>query len=167
MREQTWVDADGTAVGGRDYAMFVCLEAAFGWAFTAETPVVSGAVIDDQNLLKVQDHLELNVTARHVTDGTSRRTETVLTPATATAEGTKEICVYCAGGCGEIVERYTETIPATGEPDTPDDPADPDSPADDGLCKWCGKDHSVNFWQKIVGFFHSVIYFFAHLFGKR
>ena len=38
---------------------------------------------------------------------------------------------------------------------------------DDGLCKWCGKDHSGSFRQKIVGFFHRIFYFFAHLFGLR
>ena len=42
----------------------------------------------------------------------------------------------------------------------------PDEPQDDGLCKWCGEPHT-GFWGKIVGFFHSIIYFFAHLFGKR
>ena len=36
----------------------------------------------------------------------------------------------------------------------------------DNLCKWCEKDHSGSFWQKIVGCFHSILYFFAHLFGK-
>jgi hypothetical protein len=32
---------------------------------------------------------------------------------------------------------------------------------------WCGKDHTATFWQRIVGFFHSILYFFAHLFGRR
>lgn len=36
----------------------------------------------------------------------------------------------------------------------------------DGLCKWCGERHE-GFWGKIIGFFHSVAYFFAHLFGRR
>lgn len=34
------------------------------------------------------------------------------------------------------------------------------------LCKFCGKDHSGNIWQKFVGFLHKIFYFFAHLFGK-
>ena len=33
-------------------------------------------------------------------------------------------------------------------------------------CKWCGEDHE-GFFGKIVGFFHSVLYFFAHLFGLK
>ncbi|MCR5783195.1 MAG: hypothetical protein K6G90_10740 [Clostridia bacterium] len=32
-------------------------------------------------------------------------------------------------------------------------------------CKWCGKPHK-GFWGMIVGFFHKIAYFFAHLFGK-
>ena len=75
-----------------------------------------------------------------------------------------------ACGCGEVVERYTETIPATGEPDTPDeptDPTDPDTPSGDNLCKWDNVDHGTSFRGRIIKFFHSVLYFFAHLFGRR
>ncbi|MBR4745058.1 MAG: InlB B-repeat-containing protein [Oscillospiraceae bacterium] len=166
-----WVDGvSGTAVGGQDYQMYVCLNATLHRGFTKEIPVVSGAAIDEYDTSAIQDSLFLSVTAQHYVDETSRRTENVVTPATATQAGVKEICVYCAGGCGEVVERYTETIPATDEPDTPDDPAepaDPDTPSGSGLCKWCEKDHSGSFWQRIVGFFHSVLYFFAHLFGRR
>ena len=43
--------------------------------------------------------------------------------------------------------------------------AEGDVPAN--LCKWCEQDHSGSVWQKIVGFFHSILYFFAHLFGQR
>lgn len=109
-------------------------------------------------------------TLQHYTDETSRRTETEITSATATNAGTKEICVYCAGGCGEVVERYTETIPVTGEPDTPDeptDPTDPDSPSGNNICKWDDVDHGTSFWGRPVKFFHSILYFFAHLFGRR
>ena len=56
-------------------------------------------------------------------------------------------------------KRYADL---KAEAEKPDEPSQ-----DDGLCKWCGKDHSVNFWQKIVGFFHRIFYFFAHLFGAR
>ena len=35
--------------------------------------------------------------------------------------------------------------------------------ADSGVCKWCGEVHE-GFWGGIVGFFHDVFYFFAHLF---
>lgn len=38
--------------------------------------------------------------------------------------------------------------------------------SDDGnRCKYCGQVHE-GFWGKIVGFFHKIAYFFAHLFGK-
>lgn len=32
-------------------------------------------------------------------------------------------------------------------------------------CKYCGQVHE-GFWGKFVGFFHKIVYFFAHLFGK-
>ncbi|MBR5427507.1 MAG: hypothetical protein IK118_04105 [Clostridia bacterium] len=47
-----------------------------------------------------------------------------------------------------------------------ENPAGPDEPAGDNVCKWCGKVHT-GFWQKIVGVFHTILYFFAHLFGTR
>ena len=34
-------------------------------------------------------------------------------------------------------------------------------------CQFCGKDHSGNLWQKCIGLLHKVLYFFAHLFGKK
>jgi hypothetical protein len=37
----------------------------------------------------------------------------------------------------------------------------------EGLCQFCGKDHSGNLWQKFVGFVHRILYFFAHLFGMK
>lgn len=37
----------------------------------------------------------------------------------------------------------------------------------ENLCKFCGKDHSGNLWQKFVGFMHKIFYFFAQLFGRR
>ena len=33
-------------------------------------------------------------------------------------------------------------------------------------CKWCGKVHT-GFFGKLIEFFHNILYFFAHLFGKR
>ena len=43
----------------------------------------------------------------------------------------------------------------------------PDEPSDGkNVCKYCGEDHSGSFWQRIVGFFHNIFYFFAHLFGR-
>lgn len=37
----------------------------------------------------------------------------------------------------------------------------------EGLCKWCHKDHSGNLWQRFVGFIHRILYFFAHLFSRK
>ena len=42
----------------------------------------------------------------------------------------------------------------------------PGSEENENLCKFCGKDHSGNIWQKFIGFLHKVFYFIAHLFGK-
>ncbi len=51
-------------------------------------------------------------------------------------------------------ETYTDTVEKT-------------IPAlDDVLCKWCGQRHE-GFFGKILGFFHNIAYFFAHLFGRR
>lgn len=36
----------------------------------------------------------------------------------------------------------------------------------EGLCKFCHKDHSGSIWQKIIGFFHKIFYFFTQLFAK-
>lgn len=52
-----------------------------------------------------------------------------------------------------------ESFDLTGISVTTPDGTDPDA----DLCKLCHKDHSGNFLQKIVGAFHKVIYFFAHL----
>ncbi len=70
--------------------------------------------------------------------------------------------------------RYAELKAAAKTPDTPDEPGtptqpdDPPTPADgENLCKYCGEDHGTSFWGKIVKFFHSILYFFAHLFGRK
>ena len=74
-------------------------------------------------------------------------------------------------GCGAVLTAQQE-IPATGEhADTDNDGlcdvcgAQIDQPPQEiSLCKWCGRDHSGSFWQKITGFFHWI---FAVLFGAR
>ena len=76
------------------------------------------------------------------------------------------------GGKTYTTETENITVPgtATGAPDqptNPDTPSQPSNPSGNGKCKWCGKDHSVSFWQRIVGFFHTILYFWAHLFGRR
>ena len=37
----------------------------------------------------------------------------------------------------------------------------------ESLCKYCHQDHSGNLWQKFIGFIHRILYFFAHLFGRK
>ena len=68
--------------------------------------------------------------------------------------------------CGRTIERG-ETIPATGgTPDTPD-PSDPSGLSGDNICKWDDKDHGTSFWGRLVKFFHTILWFFAHLFGLK
>ena len=87
-------------------------------------------------------------------------------PFAAAEGGTPDFSV-----CGTVLEAQ-QSIPAKGHTDADSDGKCDSCGAkinglDDGLCKWCGKDHSGSFWQKIVGFFHRIFYFFAHLFGIR
>ena len=64
---------------------------------------------------------------------------------------------------GRVV--YTATVTFEGRTYT--DTMEKTLPSlNEGRCKWCGERHE-GFWGKIVGFFHSILYFFAHLFGKR
>ena len=67
-------------------------------------------------------------------------------------------------GSAYTTETENITVPgtATGESDQP---GTPDTPSGDA-CRWCGKTHS-GFWGGLVKFFHSIVYFFAHLFGRR
>ena len=58
--------------------------------------------------------------------------------------------------------RYAELKAAAEAPTNPDQPS-----GGKGKCKWCGKDHTVSFGQRIVGFWHTIFYFWAHLFGLR
>ena len=60
---------------------------------------------------------------------------------------------------------YTATVEFEGNTYT--DTLEKSIPAlNEGLCKWCGERHE-GFFGRILGFFHSVAYFFAHLFGRR
>ncbi len=58
---------------------------------------------------------------------------------------------------GLIVTAVWEEIPAEEQTD---------DASGDSLCKWCGEKHTGAF-GKVLGFFHSILYFFAHLFGRR
>ena len=44
---------------------------------------------------------------------------------------------------------------------------DPDTPSGGHTCPWDGVDHGTSFWGRIVRFFHSILWFFAHLFGLK
>ena len=37
---------------------------------------------------------------------------------------------------------------------------------DDGACPLCGKTHNGSIWDRVVGFFHGLIWFFTHLFVR-
>ncbi len=80
--------------------------------------------------------------------------------ATATEDGYTgdTICSVC-----QAPLATGEVIPATGGQE--EDPGDQPS-GGENLCKWCGQPHN-GFFGKLVGFFHSILYFFAHLFGRR
>lgn len=67
------------------------------------------------------------------------------------------------------LDRQTVTVTLTvkGEKTTPDTPDTPDAPSDENLCKWDNVDHGTSFLGKLTKFFHTVLYFFAHLFGLK
>lgn len=93
-------------------------------------------------------------------------------PATETSEGEGTYTATVVYDGKTYTDEYKVTLPKLDPAADPDEPAaDPDDPSGNGdadkLCKWCGKDHSGSFWQRIVGFFHKIFYFFAHLFGLR
>ena len=77
-------------------------------------------------------------------------------------EGQQEL-VTNYGALTAAEDRYAEL---NDDPGHTDPTEDPDEPAGENLCKWCGEAHE-GVWGKLVGFFHSILYFFAHLFGKR
>jgi hypothetical protein len=81
---------------------------------------------------------------------------------TAEKEGSLQLVVYCAH-CGNELSRKTVAVPKL-TPAQADQP-DPTPAGSNDLCKYCGKDHSGSFFGRIVGFFHSILYFFSHIFG--
>ena len=90
------------------------------------------------------------------------------TAATVDAEGGYDTVVYCAI-CGEELSCVHVTLEKLSpDPTEPADPIDPTDSSDteNGPCKYCGRDHSGSFIQRIIGIFHLILYFFAHLFGK-
>ena len=104
-------------------------------------------------------------------------TSAIISEATEDADGLERFTATVEFEGKTYSDIYDKAIPyesgdpdEPGEPDTPDGPDTPDEPDEpsqgDGLCKWCGEPHT-GFWGKIVAFFHSIFYFFAHLFGLR
>ena len=53
------------------------------------------------------------------------------------------------------------------EPTQPGQPEQPTEPEEANLCKWDNKDHGTSFGGRLTAFFHSILWFFAHLFGLR
>ena len=87
----------------------------------------------------------------------------IVSKATADEEGLARFTATISFGGATFTDTFDKTIPVI----TPDDPTDPDKPSDGkNLCKYCGEDHGTSFWGKIVAFFHAILYFFAHLFGR-
>ncbi|MBR0509326.1 MAG: right-handed parallel beta-helix repeat-containing protein [Clostridia bacterium] len=141
-------------------AAFACPHASYtltGWSWaedysSATATFACGACGDEQNV-----------------PGTV--TEVEVSAATATAD---KVVKYTASltfnGKTYTTETGNVTLPgtATGEPDTPPtEPIDPDTPTGSNICKWDNMDHGTSIWGRLVKFFHSILYFFAHLFGRR
>ena len=63
-------------------------------------------------------------------------------------------------GCGAVLTAQ-KTIPATGEHIDKNNDGRCDGC---NMCKWCGKVHSVDFWQRITEFFHRI---FTVIFGAK
>ena len=65
------------------------------------------------------------------------------------------------------LKAQAETPADPTDPGNTTEPTDPDTPSGDNVCKWDNVDHGTSFWGRLVRFFHSILYFFAHLFGRR
>ncbi|MBQ6065886.1 MAG: InlB B-repeat-containing protein, partial [Clostridia bacterium] len=92
-------------------------------------------------------------------------TNRVTAEPTATAEGKRVYTATAEFNGQTYTDTKEEILPATGTPDEPDPHTDPDQPSGEKRCKWCDQVHT-GFWGSIVGFFHAILYFFAHLFGR-
>ena len=83
---------------------------------------------------------------------------------------TEEILTEPAIG-EEGLARYTATVEFEGVTYTDSAefslPALPEPPDESKLCKYCHKDHGATPVGRIIGFFHSILYFFSNLFGKK
>lgn len=89
-------------------------------------------------------------------------TSTVTTPATCTTPGVRTYTCDCS-------DTYTESIPALGHVDEGNDghcDRCGEQMQGDEYCPQCGKIHNGGFFDKIVGFFHRIIYRLTHLFKR-
>ncbi len=101
---------------------------------------------------------------------TKTATQVEVSAVTATADQVvKHTVAVEFNGQTYATETEDITVPgtATGDQGQSDQPSDTDTTLQNGKCKWCGEAHSVSFWRRIVGFFHSILYFFDHLFELR
>ena len=84
----------------------------------------------------------------------------------ATANYTKDEAILIFPSAARLI---TGVAPATddGRPADPEpsDPSDETAPAAEDLCQWCGGTHN-GFFGKITALFHSLLAFFARLFGR-
>ena len=60
----------------------------------------------------------------------------------------------CCTRCGEQIEPSDEPTDNPGAQEPPGE-----------VCKYCGKVHGTDMIGRLLKFFHSIIYFFSHLFG--
>ena len=74
----------------------------------------------------------------------------------------KELAPDADGGF--TLPAGTEYVIVSVTPVLSEEPTPSGGGSSSGLCKLCGKDHSGSFWGRIVGFVHSIIWFFRNLF---
>lgn len=129
---------------------------AYAWTWDGETACVTVATGLGDEIETVAAEVAFETTAQPQVGVACEK----LATATATVDGTA------------LTATKTFAIPALDPADDPDtpvtptDPAEPDAPSDGSLCPWDNVDHGNSFWGKLIRFFHGILYFFAHLFGK-
>ena len=87
--------------------------------------------------------------------------KTEVSAATATAD---QVVTYTASVTFDG-KTYTQTTPPVSVPGTAT--GTPDEPQSGNLCPWDETDHGASFGGRLLRFFHSILYFFAHLFGVK
>ena len=102
---------------------------------------------------------------------------TYMSPPGGTYDGVKVYTGYVYFEGQGYTDEEREVLPATGgeDPTNPSEPTtnpsepttEPEEPSSGNICKYDGEDHGNSFWGRLVTFFHSIAYFFAHLFGWK